>query len=138
MIDLRRGVDSFKPQAKFFKLLSHPARLGILDVLRDGEQCVCHLEAVLGCRQAYISQHLTTLRNAGVLQDRRDGWNIFYRVAIPQIYDMIDAATALSEPHPELSRRPVQVRALPATCPCPKCNQEHHQDEPALARDAGE
>ncbi len=44
--------------ANIIKTLMHPTRLSILEILRDGEQCVCHIEAVLGQRQAYISQHL--------------------------------------------------------------------------------
>ncbi len=73
-------MDAYQTQAQFFKILTHPTRLAILDVLRDGEQCVCHLEAVLALRQAYISQHLMVLRESGLVADRRDGWNIYYRV----------------------------------------------------------
>ena len=42
--------------ARLFKILMHPGRLSILDMLRDGEHCVCHMEAHLGYRQSYISQ----------------------------------------------------------------------------------
>ena len=70
----------FEAQAQLLKVLTHPARLAILNILRDGEHCVCHMEAYLGYRQAYISQQLAVLREAGLIQDRRDGWNIFYRV----------------------------------------------------------
>ena len=59
-------------------------------MLRDGEQCVCHLEAVLGCRQAYISQHLMVLREAGLVEDRRDGARIFYRVIKPEVFDLVE------------------------------------------------
>ena len=55
----------FEAEAHFFKLLMHPARLEILDELRKDEACVCHLEAKLGYRQAYISQHIMVLRKAG-------------------------------------------------------------------------
>ena len=69
----------YDPQVQIFKVLTHPARLAILEILRDGEHCVCHMEAHLGFRQAYISQQLSVLRDAGLVQDRRDGWNIFLR-----------------------------------------------------------
>ena len=81
---------------RLFKALMHPARLEILDVLRDGEQCVCHIEAMLGLRQAYISQQLSVLRDVGLVQDRRDGWNIYYRVADRQVYAIIDAARRMT------------------------------------------
>ena len=113
-------MDSYRVQAKLFKALMHPGRLAILDVLRDGEQCVCHMEAVLGCRQAYISQHLAVLREAGIVEDRRDGWNIFYRVAKPAVYSLINQAGQLmgqAKVDSDLPRKP-------ANCPCPKCNPE--------------
>lgn len=95
----------------------HPTRLEILDILRQGEQCVCHMEAHLGYRQAYISQHLMVLREAGLVEDRRDGWNIFYRVVEPRVFDLIDQARLMSGVATNATRR----RARPSACPCPKC-----------------
>jgi DNA-binding transcriptional ArsR family regulator len=105
------------PPANIFKALMHPSRLSILEILRDGEQCVCHLEAALGCRQAYISQHLMVLREAGLVEDRRDGARIFYRVIKPEVFDLMDSAARMSG-----------EKVLPVShskvkdCPCPKCN----------------
>lgn len=95
----------------------HPARLSILEILRDGEQCVCHIETVLGCRQAYISQHLMVLREAGLVEDRRDGARIFYRVSKPEVFELVEYANKLS------GVTPIQVkRTKLLDCPCPKCN----------------
>jgi ArsR family transcriptional regulator len=99
----------------------HPARLQILDLLRDGEQCVCHMEAHLGYRQAYISQHLAVLREAGLIEDRRDGWNVYYRVTEPGVYEVMDRARALTG-----VRVPKRTgRRAAAACPCPRCNVEN-------------
>ena len=104
---------------RLFKALMHPARLEILDLLRDGEQCVCHLEAALGLRQAYISQQLSVLRDVGLVQDRRDGWNIYYHVADPQVYAVIDAARRMTGS----GRSPTEpASGKSASCPCPRCN----------------
>jgi DNA-binding transcriptional ArsR family regulator len=108
----------FEPQAKLFKALMHPARLAILEILREGEECVCHMEAILGYRQAYISQQLAVLREAGLVQDRRDGWNIFYRVILPEVYDILDLAYQMVG-EKEFSR---SIKDQAAACPCPKCN----------------
>jgi DNA-binding transcriptional ArsR family regulator len=128
-----QDMSVLESEAKFFKVLSHPARLEILDVLRDGEQCVCHLETILGYRQSYISQHLTILRSAGIVEDRRDGWNIFYRVVQPRLYEVVDAAIELFEKNKTKAHRPVRVNKPSAACPCPKCSQNHdpleHSDE---------
>ena len=118
-------MDTLENAAALFKLLSHPSRLAILQVLRDGEECVCHLEATLGLRQAYISQQLMVLRQAGLVTDRREGWNVFYRVAKPEVYALLDAA--LAAVRPEGASVLVMRKAKAAACPCPKC-----QLEPAL------
>ncbi len=106
----------YEAQAQLLKVLTHPTRLAILSLLRDDEHCVCHMEAHLGFRQSYISQQLAVLREAGLIQDRRDGWNIFYRVADPKIYAVLDAVQqVLGEPGLP------QVKAN-AHCSCPKCS----------------
>ena len=103
-------------QADFFKVLTHPARLAILEILREGEHCVCHMEAHLGYRQAYISQQLAVLRESGLIADRREGWNIFYRVTEPRIFEVLDAARRLNgQPLFESGR-------LDVACSCPHCS----------------
>jgi ArsR family transcriptional regulator len=111
-------MEASKAQAKLFKTLAHPTRLAILEILQGGEQCVCHMEAVLGLRQAAISQQLMILRVAGLVTDRRDGWNIFYRVAQPGIYTVINAAAQMTAP----DRTESKINSMP--CECPKCKQE--------------
>jgi ArsR family transcriptional regulator len=120
---------SYQEQSKLYKVLMHPTRLAILDILRDGEQCVCHMEAILGIRQANISQHLMVLRDAGLVTDRRDGWNIFYRVIRPDVYKIIDAMNAFSGISNLAGSQP--ARAQKHTCPCPKCN--HIETSPIQA-----
>ncbi len=110
-------------QAEIFKLLSHPCRLAILYTLRSGEECVCHMEATLGYRQAYLSQQLAVLREAGIIQDRRDGWNIFYRVIRTDIYPILDAVNALVGSPADAP----QGRVTAATCPCPNCTSSREQ-----------
>jgi ArsR family transcriptional regulator len=114
------GVETYEPQAKLFKALMHPVRLEILDILRDGEECVCHMEAILGYRQAYISQHLSVLRDAGLVQVRRDGWNIFYRVIKPEVFELLEkAGQVIGEKTFEQKHK---ARSKKKPCPCPKCN----------------
>ena len=114
-------MDLYKKQAKLFKVLMHPVRLAILDILRDGEQCVCHMEAFLDLRQAYISQQLMVLRDADLVEDRRDGWNVFYRITKPEIYDVIDAALPLLGVQKQLHNRKIVLQPKNVDCSCPKC-----------------
>ena len=110
-------IAPYQTSAGLFKTLSHPARLAILSILRDGEQCVCHIEAMLKLRQAYISQHLKVLKDAGIVSDRRDGWNMYYRVTRPEVFEVVEAMFALTG-QPE----PVPHAHAKAECPCPKCH----------------
>jgi DNA-binding transcriptional ArsR family regulator len=127
--------DNFEPQAKIFKALTHPVRLAILNILRSGEECVCHMEAALGYRQAYISQHLMLLREAGLIQDRRDGWNIFYRVTKPEVFALIDATGEMAgEGFPQASESPPARKKVPG-CPCPKCNPGSNCGLPLTTKD---
>jgi DNA-binding transcriptional ArsR family regulator len=100
--------------------LGQPNRLYILLVIARDDACVCHIEAVLGVRQATISQHLMALRDAGLVTPHRDGRNIFYRLANPDLFDAICqvAATAgiATGELLRLSGKPV------LGCPCPHCN----------------
>jgi DNA-binding transcriptional ArsR family regulator len=112
------NMNARNSQAQLLKTLSHPTRLAVLEILRDGEQCVCHMEAMLGLRQASISQQLMVLREAGLVSVRRSGLNMYYRVTRPQVFTVLDALNAASGK----PRARVAHKHGPADCPCPKCN----------------
>jgi DNA-binding transcriptional ArsR family regulator len=101
--------------AHLLQRIDQPARLQILLAIGDGETCVCHLEATFGWRQAYLSQHLMALREAGIVIARREGRFIHYRMANPSILRIIhEVADLQGSKLPELS---------PSTgCGCPNCN----------------
>jgi ArsR family transcriptional regulator len=111
-------MNPYEPQSDLLKTLAHATRLAILDILRDGEQCVCHMEATLGLRQAYISQQLMTLKQDGLVEARRDGLNLYYRVIKPEVFRIVDATRSvvgLAQPQPRHTH-------AKSACPCPKCN----------------
>ena len=110
-------------QARLFKALIHPARLEILDILRNGEQCVCHLEAYFGYRQAYISQQLIVLREASLVNIRRDGKNIYYQIADKRIFSLLDASKAIKGHKSKIKLD------QPKVCPCPKCKEKNKKNE---------
>ena len=117
-------MNEYTKEIKIFKALSHPTRIAILELLRNGEQCVCHFEASLGLRQAYISQQLSALRKAGILSKRRDGWNIYYRVNNAEIYTLLDSVYQLTGTPHSVSE------VVPAVCTCPHC--EHDVEDTVL------
>jgi ArsR family transcriptional regulator len=66
--------------SRLFKALADETRLRIVALLAHGELCVCHLEEALGISQPKVSRHLATLRAASVVEDRRDGTWVYYRL----------------------------------------------------------
>lgn len=70
-----------RPVSRLFKALGDETRLRIVALLAHGELCVCHLEAVLGLTQPTASRHLSVLRHADVVEPRRDGCWVYYRLA---------------------------------------------------------
>ena len=111
-------MDSYETQSDILKALSHPMRLAILDILRDGEQCVCHMEATLNLRQAYISQQLMILKDAGLVEARRDGLNLYYRVLKPEIFNVLETLNSVTGMTTKLPKH----KHANVNCPCPKCN----------------
>ncbi len=75
----------FELHAQLLKALAHPRRLEIVHLLRDQELCVSDIFEMLDLPQANISQHLMILRDAGVVTPKRDGKQIVYKLAHPQI-----------------------------------------------------
>ncbi len=106
------------------KLLAHPERLRILDALRRDAECVCHLEALLGKPQPYVSQQLRVLRDAGVIRDEKQGQNVFYRLTDTQLAAWLDAILGtVNGDLPEMTRHKKVI-----ACVCPKCTPQ--TDEP--------
>ena len=75
----------FEQQARLCKAFAHPARLQMLDLLGSGEQGVADLQETLGISKTRISQHVTILKSVGVLASRRNGKQVLYSLAIPEV-----------------------------------------------------
>lgn len=106
--------------SRIIRAISTPTRLQILIAIGNGEACVCHLEALLDLRQAYISQQLMEMRDAELVDTRRDGRYIFYRLTEPQLVDLlIDIGKLFDVPTEEMEKL-LNTDPLPQCC-CPDC-----------------
>ena len=101
--------------------IASPQRVAILLAIGQGEACVCHLEAALGWRQAYISQHLMALRKTDILEDRREGRYVFYRLKNPAYLDLITASAEVCGLSFETTLILSNTHKNPA-CECPHCS----------------
>ena len=109
--------------SELFQSISPLPRVQILQAIGEGEACVCHLETALGLRQAYLSQHLMALRQAGVVVSRREGRNVFYRLANRDILELIQQAGRLLGLADAALHTTDATQPLPH-CPCPHCGEK--------------
>lgn len=106
--------------ANSLSALASAQRIAILLAIGTGEACVCHLEAALGWRQAYISQHLMALRKADILCDRREGRYVFYRLKTPALLDWLANFASLHGLSTERIYTLTNTRNY-QSCECPHC-----------------
>jgi DNA-binding transcriptional ArsR family regulator len=104
-------VVDYRARAELFHLLSLENRLRILDELRYGDACVCHLQHMLKRPQAYVSQQLRILKDAGIVDTHKEGANVFYYLTDPLARGVLDKVLGPLE----------QNRPVDPGCPCPRC-----------------
>src|SRR5919107_1087194 len=81
--------------AQLFHALSDETRLGILQKLQSGEQCVCDLQADLDAAQSRLSFHLRVLKEAGLVTDRKEGRWSYYSISPEVVREVHDLAVTL-------------------------------------------
>ncbi len=138
-------MNSYQRQAELHRALAHPVRLQILEILSREEACVCHLTAILGKPQPYVSQQLSLLKEANLIADRREGTLVYYRLQNEQLATLLAAAQSTAGSESDLdggSQRLTAVFRRPVPgCPCPHCQQAetlmHEADALAAASTTG-
>ena len=82
-------------KAEVFKAMGHPLRLGVIEFLKDGEKCVCDIVDQLGTGMSNMSKHLSILKKAGIVGDRRDGLKIMYSLTMPCALEFVRCVEAV-------------------------------------------
>ncbi len=85
----------YQVKADFFKTLGHPARIRVLEILRDGERSVSELIPEVGLEPSHLSQQLGVLRRARIVQARKEGSTVRYSVTDERIFDLLAVAKAI-------------------------------------------
>ena len=91
--------------AELFHALSDETRLAVLEMLRDGERCVCELQDALGAAQSRLSFHLKVLKAAGLVTDRREGRWAYYALQPDAFTEAHDLVRALATERPAARKR---------------------------------
>ena len=76
-------------RAKILKAMAHPSRMFIVEKLHTHEHCVCELAEMIGIDQSTTSKHLSVLKNAGLLDDRKEGTTVYYRLRCSCVMEFI-------------------------------------------------
>ena len=82
--------EKFKKRADIIKAMAHPARLIVIEALKDGEKCVCELNELIDLEQSTLSRHLAVLRNSKIITDEKRGLNVFYKLRCPCVLTYIE------------------------------------------------
>ena len=83
----------FEKQAEVVKSIAHPLRIAVLDFLKDGEQCVCDIADFINAERSNVSRHLSVMVASGILESRKDGLKMIYRLKTPCILNFISCVT---------------------------------------------
>ena len=86
-------------KAEFFKALSHPARIKILEMIRNNELSVTELQDHLGIDSSSVSQHLSVLRHKNIVDSRKSGTTVYYRIRDPEILELLEVARRIFNNH---------------------------------------
>ena len=119
-----RRKKTYEIEAELFSALAHPVRLEILELLRAGEACVCHIQAMLDQRQAYVSQHLNVMRQAGLVTNRKEGLRVYYQITDPSVLVLIDSMNTVMQSlglWPAVAEPTMLASTSPKECNCPQC-----------------
>jgi len=88
---------SLEARTKIIKALAHPARLFMVEELKNGERCVCELQEMIGYDMSTVSKHLSVLKNAGIVLDRKEGTSSYYSLKVPCILNFFDCVEEVME-----------------------------------------
>jgi ArsR family transcriptional regulator len=89
-------LDTLEYSAEVLKAIAQPTRLKIIQLLRDGEHCVCEIFPAIGHEQSNTSRHLQMMLKSGILQQRKDGLKIYYSLRHPEVLEMVRLAELIA------------------------------------------
>ena len=104
MLDRDRNL-RYEKQAEIAKAVAHPVRVAIIDFLKDGEQCVCDIAERIGSERSNVSRHLSVMVRAGVLECRKEGLKVIYKLKTPCILDFFSCVTGVIRQQAQESQR---------------------------------
>ncbi len=78
-------------KAEILKALAQPTRLKILELLRDGERCICEIVPAINGEQSNISRHISLMQKSRLVTTRKDGVKVMVKVSDPNVFEILDS-----------------------------------------------
>jgi ArsR family transcriptional regulator len=82
-------------KAEILKALAQPTRLKILELLRNGEKCICEIVPAINGEQSNISRHISLMQKSHLITTRKDGVKVMVKVRDPEIFNILDKVSAI-------------------------------------------
>ena len=95
----------YKKQAEVVQAVAHPLRIAILYFLADGPQCVCDIAEHIGSERSNVSRHLAVMLNAGLLEQRKEGLKVIYKVKTPCLFKFLSCVSGVLKEQIEDSKK---------------------------------
>jgi ArsR family transcriptional regulator len=102
--------DLIELESSYLKAIAQPTRLRILYFLKDGEKCQCEIIPKMKEDQSNISRHLTHMRDLGILESRREGVSIYYKIKDKKIFSLLSLVDEMVKT--EIKEKAKQVKIL--------------------------
>jgi ArsR family transcriptional regulator len=99
----------FEKQAEIAKAIAHPFRVAIINFLKDGEQCVCDIAEHIGAERSNVSRHLSIMVNAGLLEYRKEGLKVIYRLRCMCIIDFFSCVSSVLKQQVRDNKKLLQI-----------------------------
>lgn len=114
----------FEQRARVLKALAHPSRLYLISLLTGGERCVCELTPRVGADQSTVSKHLALLKSVGLVADRRQGAQVFYRLRRNVLRGAVATLESLAGGHAPVAPGEEDDDGQAAACLAPSLSAE--------------
>jgi DNA-binding transcriptional ArsR family regulator len=112
-------TDTHRTKANVIKALGHPSRLAMVEYLAAGERCVCELQELVGSDMSTVSKHLSILRNAGLVCDRKQGQWVYYSLRTPCLVAFLQCIESVMKDPCECSQCATERQPIArAACDC--------------------
>jgi ArsR family transcriptional regulator len=82
-------------KAEILKALAQPTRLKILELLRDGEKCICEIVPAINGEQSNISRHISLMQKSHLVTTRKDGVKVIVKISDPKVFEILDNISLL-------------------------------------------